>query len=115
MATIKREEVETPLEFLLDDTLAFIVTFKDSSGTPVDLTGYTATLRFTGTAAGGPFAHSNMPDGITVDGPAGRVDVTISTNYVRSLANDGAYRLYVVDPSGNKTTLLLGPYTKRLL
>lgn len=80
------------------------------SPTPVDLTGYTATMQFR-TFYTGPLLFDASSD-ITLGGVAGTITLTIPATITSTFTwGTGVYDLLMTDSSGNVTPLLAGNVT----
>jgi len=109
-----------------DETLIF--RYKDSNGDVVNLTGSSASFiidwgvaknQITGAqiAASGSLTLSSPSNGITIDGAAGQITVTITDAQTSLLPSSGvweavqnaSYQLRVTFPGDAKETLIAGP------
>lgn len=108
---ILRGDFEGPRVFIWEEPL----------GTPVDLTGYTVRMTGRYKTWTGPIAfHLILGNGLTLDGPAGRVDYTLvnaTTVNLKPIANpndlsfSGYWQITYTDPAGAPRTLLRGQFT----
>jgi hypothetical protein len=86
-------------------------------GGPVDLTGYLARMQIRETLdSPQPLYELTTPDqdagGITIDGPAGTIDLLISDDDTAALTwLHGVYDLEIEAPDGDVTKLLKGEVT----
>lgn len=87
---VRGDDVSLSYEYL--DTL-------DQS--PIDLTGYTVTF---------PIKRGNQTVNpqVTLDGPNGKIFVHIDHSITESWSSDASYKLRVVTPDNEKTTLVVG-------
>ena len=103
-------------DFVIEESVRFDkrITWKDSTGTPIDLTGYTAQMmikkRITDTS---PVIELNTTNSrITLGGAAGTIDLLISSADTDGLDLDvGVYDLEMIEPGGERVRLLEGKVT----
>lgn len=89
-------------------TLSLSLTWKDSDGTPIDLTGFSARLqvRRSATASGNPLLDATDGNGITLGGSDGTISIEIGADAMSDLpAGDLRYDLEL--DSGSQVTRLL--------
>lgn len=87
------------------------VTWRDSNGTPIDLTGYTAALQIRRTvdAPDPPLVDLANGSGITLGGVAGTVDIAVPAADTRDFQpGGGVWDLELTSPGGVVTRLLQG-------
>lgn len=91
-------------------TFSQLLTWKDESGTPINLTNYTARMMArTSIDAAAPFLTLSSPsNGITLGGAAGTISLSISAAATALLESGGVYDLELEDAGGNVTRLLQG-------
>jgi hypothetical protein len=92
-------------------TYTLAVTYKDSSGTAINLTGYTAAmqLRYSYDSATAVLSLSSPSNGIVITGASGLVTITISANQTAALSADTfLYDLEITSPTTVKTRLIQG-------
>jgi hypothetical protein len=96
------------------ETLSLIATWKDSTGTPVNLNGYTAsmTLRSTFAAAGTVLFLSTTNSGIALGGTAGTITITAAATATAALTapQSGVYDLELTSGGAVVTRLLEGAF-----
>lgn len=85
-------------------------TVTDENGTPVDLTGWSATLVAITKPNGTPFINlSTSNGGIALGGMAGTIDPTLSATATSAIVpNNGTYKLNLISPGGSVWPLLRG-------
>ena len=89
------------------------LTWKDSAGAPIDLTGYTARMQVR-QAYGAADALLSLSNGtgITLGPSAGVITLTASATQTAAIAaRNGVYDLEMVAPDGTVTRLLQGSVT----
>lgn len=93
-------------------TFSRVITWKDASGTPVDLTGYSARMEVRNSVASGqPILALTSGQGITLGGTAGTITLSISAVDTAALDFSNArYDLELVQGS-NVKRLLKGTVT----
>lgn len=93
-------------------TLSVVATWKDSNGTPVNLTGYTARLQVRNDFAAGSAVLSLTTEngGIALGGTAGTVTLSAAATATAALSAPyvGVYDLELVSGGGVVTRLLEG-------
>lgn len=103
------------LEINQGATLALVATWKDSAGTAVNLTGYTARLnvRETYASASAILTLTTENGGITLGGSAGTITLSASATTTAALTApfSGVYDLELVSGGGVVTRLLEGVAT----
>lgn len=95
-------------------TYQLTVTWKDSAGTAINLTGYTARMQVRETySSSSTIVSLTSSSGITLGGSAGTIAILISATTTAALTApfSGVYDLEVVDASGVVTRLLEGAAT----
>lgn len=95
-------------------TFNTVLTWTDSSGNPVNLTGYTASLeaRYNLTDASPFITLTTSNGGITLGGSAGTITLSMSPAATASLTpGQGVYDLEMTALSGEQDTLLEGIVT----
>ena len=99
------------LEIKQGATLSLTATWKDSSGTAVNLTGYTARLQVRATYdSSSTILSLTSAAGITLGGAAGTIAITASATTTAALTApwSGVYDLELVSGGGEVTRLLEG-------
>ena len=88
------------------------MTYKDSSGSPINLTGFTARSKFKTSYSGTLVASLTSSSGITLGGAAGTIVLTISATDTAAITapSSGVYDLEIVSSGGVVTRLLKGKY-----
>ena len=82
------------------------------SGSPVDLTGYSARLQARANRSYDPMISLVDGDGITLAGDTGRITIVISANDTSGLhAGKHKYDLELISPDGDVTRLVKGMFT----
>jgi hypothetical protein len=103
------------LEINQGATLALVATWKDSAGTAVNLTGYTARLnvRETYSSSSAILTLTTENSGITLGGSAGTITLSASATTTAALTApfSGVYDLELVSGGGVVTRLLEGVAT----
>ena len=102
------------LEIKQGATLSLTATWKDSSGTAVNLTGYTARLQVRATYdSSSTILSLTSASGITLGGAAGTISITASATVTAALTApwSGVYDLELVSGGGEVTRLLEGAVT----
>ena len=92
-------------------TYTLAVTYKDSSGTAINLTGYTAAmqLRENYDSATAVLSLSSPSSGIVITGASGLVTITMSATQTAALSADTfLYDLEIASPASVKTRLIQG-------
>ncbi len=85
------------------------ITWQDSAGNPIDLTGYTAKMQ-----ARKNIGNTNVlmtateVDGLILGGTAGTVDIQLSPAQTNISNQDNVYDLEVTSPAAVVTTLIQG-------
>jgi len=96
------------------ETLSLVATWKDSTGTPVNLNGYTAaaTLRETYSSSGTVLYLATTNSGIALGGTAGTITLTAAATATRALTapQSGVYDLELTSGGGVVTRLLEGQF-----
>ena len=102
------------LEIKQGATLSLTATWKDSSGTAVNLTGYTARLQVRATYdSSSTILSLTSSAGITLGGAAGTIAITATATVTAALTApwSGVYDLELVSGGGEVTRLLEGTAT----
>jgi len=92
------------------ETFGRVITWQDSSGSPYDLTGFSARMQLR-TKSGGTLVKelNTTSGGIVLGGSAGTITVSISAADTAALTpQDMVYDLFVTSGSGIVTRLLVG-------
>ena len=92
-------------------TYTLAVTYKDSSGTAINLTGYTAAmqLRDSYDSATAVLSLSSPSSGIVITGASGLVTITMSATQTAALSADTfLYDLEITSTASVKTRLIQG-------
>ena len=84
------------------------VTYNDSSGTPINLTGYTATFALAQGSTGVVKLSLTSSAGITLGGAAGTIDLHATFSQTQIDAGPYVAELYVTSPGDVETCLLKG-------
>jgi hypothetical protein len=93
-------------------TFVLILTWRDSTGTPINLTGYSAVMRVA-TTKGAPLAlnPTTVNGQIALGGAQGTVTITVSANDTADIApGQYVYELDVTSGGGVVTRILEGPF-----
>lgn len=102
------------LEIKQGATLSLTATWKDSSGTAVNLTGYTARMQVRATYdSSSTILSLTSSSGITLGGSAGTIAITASATTTAALTApwSGVWDLEIVSGGGEVTRLLEGAAT----
>ena len=102
------------LEIKQGATLSLTATWKDSAGTAVNLTGYTARLQVRATYdSSSTILSLTSAAGITLGGAAGTIAITATATVTAALTApfSGVYDLELVSGGGEVTRLLEGTAT----
>jgi hypothetical protein len=102
------------LEIKQGATLSLTATWKDSTGTAVNLTGYTARLQVRATYdSSSTILSLTSAAGITLGGAAGTIAITATATVTAALTApfSGVYDLELVSGGGEVTRLLEGTAT----
>lgn len=96
------------------NTARLTMAYQQLDGTPVTLSGCTATLYiYNGSDV---FASYSTAPEISIDGPAGTVSILLSKDQILAIGaafEMGEYELNVLFPNGDELTLLDGPLVVR--
>jgi len=97
-------------------TFARVVTWKDDTGTPVNLTGYSARMqvrqRYVSTST--VLSLTSPSSGITLGTTNGQIQINVSATTMAGIsAGDYRYDLELVSGGGVVTRLLMGSFTVR--
>lgn len=105
-----------PASVYVDQNTSFdlVVTWKDSTGSPVNLTGYTASFSIAPNYNKTPALTLTTGSGITLGGVAGTITIHATATQTNTLG-EGSFvaELVAVDAGGNKTSLLKGPIASK--
>lgn len=85
----------------------FLTTFYENGGTPIDITGYTAAFSLSQSYNGQTSLNLTTDSGITIDGPAGQIDVHATATETDIPAGTYVAELEIAF-NGVKTSLLKG-------
>lgn len=77
--------------------------YKDSTGTVINLTGYTANLEVTRAGVTSTIAG-------TIDGVNGKISIVIPNATTATWSSNPSYKLRVISPGALKTTILAGDF-----
>ena len=102
------------LEIKQGATLSLTATWKDSAGTAINLTGYTARMQVRATYdSSATILSLTSAAGITLGGAAGTIAIAVSAATTAALTApfSGVYDLEVVSGGGEVTRLLEGTAT----
>ena len=102
------------LEIKQGATLSLTATWKDSTGTAINLTGYTARMQVRATYdAASTIVSLTSSSGITLGGSAGTIAVSVSASATAALSAPwaGVWDLELVSGGGEVTRLLEGAAT----
>ena len=95
-------------------TLSLVITYKDSSGTAINLTGYTARMQLRDEIESSSTVLELTTENsrITLGGSAGTVTLSVSATDTANLtAGDGVYDLELISSGGVVTRLIEGSYS----
>lgn len=95
-------------------TYELTITWKDSAGTAINLTGYTARMQVRETySSTTPIVSLTSGSGITLGGAAGTIAIVISATTTAALTApfSGVYDLEIVSAAGVVTRLIQGTAT----
>ena len=93
-----------------NETFSLALTYKDSNGIVIDLTGYTARMQVRDKAGGTILLDTDTaPSSAVITGSEGRIDVTYAFAHVNAItAHRGVYDLALTAPGGVVDVLLEG-------
>lgn len=102
--------------FVIDQgaTHTFDIIWKDSNDQVIDLTGYSAKMQVRDQAGGKQLAFTlTHVDGITINGPLGKLTITINADRTNKLIYPKSYYdILLTAPDGvTKTRILEGTFT----
>jgi hypothetical protein len=90
-------------------TLRLIVTYKDPTGAPIDLTGYSARCQIRRSVGGSILLNlTTQNGGIILGGSAGTITLLASASTTTPLTGSGVYDLELVSSGGEVTRVLEG-------
>jgi hypothetical protein len=95
-------------------TYTLALNYKDSAGTAINLTGYTAAMQLRSTYASteAALSLSSPSNGIVITGATGLISITITDTQTSALsANAFVYDLEITSASNVKTRLIQGNAT----
>jgi hypothetical protein len=100
---------DTNFKIIQGDTFVLSVIYKDPSGNPIDITGYTAEFQVRDIPGGKVIcATVDTTNGITIDGVNGKITITVSSDLTKKFTiSKCAYQLQV-NSGSVKTTLATG-------
>ena len=108
---------QTDLCWMRGDTQTLVITYQNSDGEVIDITGYSAKSQLRAKAGdyeSPPLAEITEADGIVVDGPAGKLTLTFD-DAITGVALDGLKKVVwdveITSPAGVVTTLAIGSIT----
>jgi hypothetical protein len=96
-------------------TFSRVITWKSSTGTPVDLTGYTAKMqvRVSYTSASAVLTLSTAAGSIVLGGALGTITITGQASAMTMDGNNYVYDLELTSGGGAVTRLIMGNFTVR--
>jgi len=94
-------------------TYQLTVTWKDSNGNPINLTGYTARMKMKNKHGGTTLVSLTEADGLTLGGALGTILVTISDTLTATLSGSGVYDLEVESSGGVTTRVVEGSWVAK--
>jgi hypothetical protein len=92
-------------------TFSFSVEYQDNTGVPISLIGASAKMQVRDTKGGSKLAFtlSTPASGIVIDGPEGKITVSMDPSQTNKLFYPkSSYDIMVTDSNGNKTKILEG-------
>ena len=92
-----------------NETFQRTLTYKDSTGSAIDLTSFTAALQVRRDFDTAPVISLTESAGITLGGVAGTIAIVISATAALD-ANTHYYDLVITSPAGVKTRILEGKF-----
>lgn len=100
---------DSNFKIIQGDTLVLTAIYKDSSGTPIDMTGYTAEFQVRDVPGGKIVcATVDTSNGIVIDGVNGKVVVTVSSDLTKKFTVPKAAYQLQINSGSIKTTLATG-------
>jgi len=101
---------EVNFKVVQGDTFAIRVTYKNSDGSPINLSGYSAQMDVRNEPSGKILCASvSSQSGITINTSLGILDVEFSPSQTRKFTlPSAAYQLQIRSSSGAQTTILKG-------
>jgi hypothetical protein len=99
-----------PSSVYIDQARDFSLTtiYANASGTPINLTGYSATFSMATQYSSTPFLTANVGSGVTITAGSGQVDVRLTNAQTDLLAGNYYAELVITSGSGVETSLLKG-------
>ena len=107
----------TDLCWMRGVTLTMVITYQNSGGEPIDITGYSAKSQIRARAGGydePPLAEITEAGGIVIDGPAGQLTLTFDSDKTGPALDSlkkAAWDVEITSPGGVVTTLAYGTIT----
>ena len=99
------------IKCLQNETFQRTLTYKDSNGVAIDLSGYTAALQVRRDYNTAPVISLTESAGLTLGGAAGTIVITIAPTATAALeANTHLYDLVLTTGAGVKTRILEGKF-----
>lgn len=96
-------------------TFTHIVRWKDTNGNPVDLSGFSARMQVRSAKANNTILLelTNTNGRIAINGPSGKLTLTVSAQDTAGIVSGGLYDLEVIEPGAPEvvTRLLEGKIT----
>lgn len=100
---------DTNFKIIQGDTLVLSAIYKDASGTPINLSGYTAEFQVRDIAGGKVIcATVDTTNGIVIDSLNGKVTVTVSSDLTKKFTVPKAAYQLQINSGAIKTTLASG-------
>ncbi len=96
-----------------NEWLKLVITYKNSDGTTVDLTGFDVRVEVGQTGCKGPLLVLSRGDGVVLDAIGG-IDVTATTERLKAAGvapgTPFKYRMTLIEPSSKPRVLLTGKF-----
>lgn len=86
------------------------VTWTDSNGNPINLTGYTARMKFKNKHGGTTLASLTDSSGLTLGGALGTIAIAIPDETTATMSGSGVYDLELESAGGVVTRVLEGSW-----